>query len=339
MDRGARGPPVSAPERTAEVAALVRDAAARGRPLRIAGSGGWLDAGRPVAGAEPMLLDRIAGIVEYVPGDLTLTARAGTTLAAIRRATAAQRQFLPLDPFAKPSATLGATIATASWGPLAHAYGVPRDLVLGLEVVTGEGRVIRTGGRVWKNVAGFDLTRLHTGAWGTLGVITEATVRLRAMPEADETVAVGLGARDADGAIGGLLKYLRAAPVAPVAMEVLSPALAARLGVANRTVALVRLAGNAESVDAERRTLLDETRAAPVDGGVWRLLRESDPPDGAVLRLSGGTLRLDAMWADVRLATEEWTGAYAHATPARGVMRLVLPNADAARVTAALDFV
>src|SRR5207247_2074887 len=135
----------------------------------------------------------LAGITEYVPGDLTLTARAGTTLEDIRLATAAHDQWLALDPYGGDEGTLGATIATASAGPLSTSFGTPRDLMLGLEFVTGEGVVVRGGGRVVKNVAGFDLTRLLTGSWGTLGVITEVTLRLHARPEAEESIAVRLG--------------------------------------------------------------------------------------------------------------------------------------------------
>src|SRR5919199_245968 len=87
----------------------------------------------------------------------------------------------------------GARWRTASYGPLATAFGTPRDAVLGAEFVTGTGAVVRGGGRVVKNVAGFDLVRLVIGAWGTLGVLTEITVRLRARPEIDETVAVAAG--------------------------------------------------------------------------------------------------------------------------------------------------
>src|SRR5439155_9619738 len=102
------------------------------------------------------------GIVEYVPGDLTLTARAGTTLAEIRDATAAEQQWLALDPHGSDDGTIGATVATASAGPLATAFGTPRDLVLGVEFLTGGGALARGGGRVVKNVAGFDLVRLLT---------------------------------------------------------------------------------------------------------------------------------------------------------------------------------
>ena len=109
--------------------------------------------------------------------------------------TRAEGQWLALDPFGSAHGTLGATIATGSAGPLAHAFGTPRDNVLGIEAVTGTGEIVRAGGRVVKNVAGFDLTRLFTGAWGTLAVITEATVRLRALPERDQTIALALSLR------------------------------------------------------------------------------------------------------------------------------------------------
>ncbi|PYP65762.1 MAG: hypothetical protein DMD26_09925, partial [Gemmatimonadetes bacterium] len=158
------------PASTAEVREQVRDAAARERRLRIAGGETWLDANRPVRAGATLVMRSLSGIVEYEPGDLTLTARAGTTMDEIARATSAHGQWLALDPFGDPArATLGATIATASSGPLARAFGAPRDVTLGVEFVTGRGDVARGGGRVVKNVAGFDLTRLLTGSWGSLG--------------------------------------------------------------------------------------------------------------------------------------------------------------------------
>src|SRR5206468_6797235 len=132
------------------------------------------------------------------PGDLTLTARAGTTLAEIRSATAEHNQWLALDPSGRDESTLGAIAATASAGPLATAFGTPRDLILGLEFVSGDGHIARGGGKVVKNVAGFDLTRLFIGSWGTLGVITEVSVRLHAKPEVDRTIAIHSRVSDPD---------------------------------------------------------------------------------------------------------------------------------------------
>ncbi len=97
-------------------------AAATAAAIRIVGAGNWLDAGRPVRGAATLSLAFDDAIVEYVPGDLTLTARAGATLAGISRATGAEGQWLALDPFGASTGTLGATVATASSGPLAHAF-------------------------------------------------------------------------------------------------------------------------------------------------------------------------------------------------------------------------
>src|SRR6185436_7225481 len=143
-------------------------------------------------------------VVEYVPGDLTITVGAGMRLSAIERVTAEHGQWLTLDPFGSPDGTIGATIATASSGPLATGFGAPRDLMLGVECVMGMGSVVRAGGRVVKNVAGFDITRVLTGSRGTIGAITEVSLRLRARPALDETVAISVAHRALGEAIGAL---------------------------------------------------------------------------------------------------------------------------------------
>ncbi len=332
MDGDAGGARVT----TAEIAERVRAAHASRSPLRIVGAGTWIGAGRPVSGATPLDVGSLTGIVEYVPGDLTLTARAGTSLAEIARVTGAERQFLALDPFGDAHGTIGATIATASAGPLAHAFGTPRDMVLGLEAVTGDGAMIRAGGRVVKNVAGFDLTRLLTGAWGTLGVITEVSVRLRAIPEADETVVLAVR-DDSAAAIETLLAKIGAAAVAPWAMELLSPALAARLGAAAHTALLMRLGGNGESVRAQRAALAAIGSIVSPSPGVWESLRAVEPADAAVVRLSSRRSQVGALWRAARDATAEWPGAFAHASVGRGIVRAVLPAADARRAQAFLQ--
>lgn len=162
-----------------EIAAAVREAAANRAPLRIVGRGTWLAAGSPVVADTRLSLQDDSGIVAYVPDDLTVTARAGTTLRELSETLATHNQWIALDPEGEHEATLGATVATCSYGPAAALFGTPRDQVLGMTVILGTGDVIRAGGRVVKNVAGFDLTRLMIGAWGTLGVITEITLRVR----------------------------------------------------------------------------------------------------------------------------------------------------------------
>ena len=135
-------------------------------------------------------------IVEYEPADLTVTAQAGVTLGALSRICGAEGQWLPLDPAGGEEGTLGATLATASYGPLHAAFGLPRDHLLGVTVVAGDGRVLRFGGKVVKNVAGFDLGKLIVGSWGTLGVITSATLRLHPTPQRDVTILLTHSSRE-----------------------------------------------------------------------------------------------------------------------------------------------
>src|SRR5687767_3326096 len=222
-----------------EIRDAIRDAASTRTALRIIGGGKWLAAGRPVTAPRALSVSGLTGVVHYEPGDFTLTARAGTTLAELANATLPQRQFLALDPFGDGEGTLGATVATNASGPMAYAYGAPRDNVIGLEVVAGDGAVVRCGGRVVKNVAGFDLTRLFTGSWGTLGVITEVSVRLRALPAVDETYALAIDERPER--LTALVASVRRASIAPFAMELVSPEIASRLSLTATSTLLVRL--------------------------------------------------------------------------------------------------
>ena len=314
-----------------DVREAVREATATRTPLRISGNARWLGAGRPVNAARTLSLSRLTGIVQYEPGDFTLTARAGTTLAELASAILPHRQFLALDPFGDDTGTIGATVATAASGPLAQAFGAPRDNVIGLEVVTGDGAVVRCGGRVVKNVAGFDLTRLFTGSWGTLGVITEVSVRLRALPAVDETYALAVDERPEP--LEALLKGLRVASIAPLALELVSPAFATRLILPSSTMLLVRLGGNAASVRAQRNGLasLGDLREPPKD--VWRAVRSAEPAASVVGRLSSLPSRIGQVWQEARAATAGVPDALITASLGRGVMRCILPGnaGDAAR--------
>jgi glycolate dehydrogenase FAD-binding subunit len=313
----------------ARVVEVMRDAQARRAPVRIVGAGRWLDAGRLVRAETTLSIAPLAGIVEYVPGDLTLTAGAGTTLGEIARATAAHGQWLTLDPFGDDDGTLGATVATGSSGPLATGFGTPRDVVLGVEFVTGTGAIVRAGGRVVKNVAGFDLVRLVTGAWGSLGAVTEVTVRLRARPEVDETVAVAVGS----GAhhLGAIVRGLRALPFTPYAVEVVNATLAGRLGLEPRGCILVRLGGSGEAVRAQRGALSALGDMRDVTGPLWATLRGVEPPGSACLRLSRLPSRFADTWVDATRLTEQFPGALVHGALLRGVVRCILPDVSTAR--------
>jgi glycolate dehydrogenase FAD-binding subunit len=302
----------------------IREAVLCKVPLRIAGAGTWLDAGRPVAATHRRLaLAELAGIIDYEPGDLTLTAYAGTTLGEIAAVTAAERQWLALDPPGLPAGTLGATVATASAGPLSHAFGLPRDAVLGVEAVTGDGRVIRGGGRVVKNVAGFDLTRLFVGSWGTLGVITEVTVRLRARPEVDETYLLPASALTS---VQTQTHTQAQARLAPLAIELINAKLSRRLSLGDTDALLVRLGGNAAAVAAQREALAGDR----VPDDVWTALRAVEPAGAPVWRCSTTPARFAALWAALP------PDVMAHATPSRGVIRCIGGNPSQLTTSATL---
>jgi glycolate oxidase FAD binding subunit len=265
-----------------------------------------------------------SGVVSYVPGDLTLTVRAGTTLDDIRRITSEHDQWLPLDPYGSDDGTIGATIATASAGPLATGFGLPRDLLLGLEFVNGRGDVIRAGGKVVKNVAGFDLSRLLTGSWGTLGVITEVTVRLYARPKVDRSVLVRLEGSEKEST--AFLRALLSAPLNPYSLELLSASAARALGFGAYKVCLIRFGGNAAAVDVQLRAVSSFVKSEEVDADVWSTLRNLENGAEGVIRISG--LPATFREVSVRMLSDEFPWISEYINPVRGVLRLVLRAPD-----------
>jgi glycolate oxidase FAD binding subunit len=282
---------VSRPATTADVVDAVRDASRAGTPLRIRGAGAWLDAGRPAAATDPLDLAALTAIHEYVPGDLTITVGAGITLAALDAATAEHGQWCPLFAWGTDAGTVGATLATATAGPCTAALGAPRDLALGLEVVDGRATVASAGGRVVKNVAGFDLVRLHIGAWGTLGVITAASLRLRARPAVDETWAV---TADAGTAATALRDHA-------LALEGLSADAASVVEAGDTACVLVRLGGNTAFVAWARDVVHRLGPAVELPTDVWHRVRTLDAGAPACWREPGETAP-DAGVAHVSLA-------------------------------------
>ena len=314
---------------TEAVTAAIRDSIANRTPLRIAGRFTWLSAGRPVRSKKVLSLREDDGIVSYVPGDLTLTVRAGTTLADIERITAEHDQWLPLDPFGSSDGTIGATIATASAGPLATSFGLPRDLLLGLEFVNGRGEVVRGGGKVVKNVAGFDLSRLLTGSWGTLGVITEVTLRLYARPKVDRTFLIALDV--GEKATTALLRAIAISPLAPFALEILNGAAAARLKLDAVPICLIRLGGNSAVVQTQLNALSQLAHVEEVPESIWTELRAIDADAESVIRISSLPTRVLGTAASI-LADSPPEVAIS-INPRRGVMRIVTHHGASADAT------
>ena len=211
-----------------EVAAVLALASEVGSPVMPWGGGTAATVGMP-AGRTGLIvgLRRLGRVLDHEPGDLTATVEAGVTMEAFQAALASRGQWLSLDPADAGHATVGGVLATNACGPRRHLYGTARDLLIGVTVVTAEGSVVKGGGKVVKNVAGYDLPKLFIGSYGTLGVIVEATVKLRPLPEREELVAVRFDRlKDA----GAAMKAIAASDLIPNAVDLLDGAAAAGTG-------------------------------------------------------------------------------------------------------------
>lgn len=173
-------------------------------------------------------LKHYTGIVEHSAGDLTMTVRPGTTLKEIDEELAKSGQFVALDTPWPELATIGGIISANDSGPKRLLYGSARDLVIGLRIVYADGRVIRTGGKVVKNVAGYDMNKLFIGAMGTLGVISEITIKLRPLPKFEGLSLIHFP-EGSESEIRNFAVSLLDSMMEPVTLELLSPSLAETL--------------------------------------------------------------------------------------------------------------
>ena len=170
---------VVVPENRDQVVEVMRWASENEVTVFPRGGGTKIILGNPPDAVGVVLdLSRLNRVIDYQPGDMTATVEAGITLAALQAELATARQFVPLESPLLERATVGGTLSTALAGPMAHAYGPPRDWLLGVGVVGAEGVATKAGGRVVKNVTGYDLNRLYTGSLGTLGIMLEATFKV-----------------------------------------------------------------------------------------------------------------------------------------------------------------
>ena len=292
---------VIVPESEEAVAAAVAAAAASGEPLAIEGNGSKRGLLRPVQAARRLSLGGLSGITLYRPQELVISARAGTPVPEIEAALAAKGQQIIAEPpdlrglfgTDRPS-TIGGIVATNLSGPQRIAWGAMRDHVLGIRAVNGRGEVFRSGGRVLKNVTGLDLCKLLTGSHGTLGVITEVTLKVLPAPEAVGTLAVPV-----PGLAAGV-RVLSAGLGSPygVSGAALLPEGLAEHGLGGRPVALLRIEDFAASVAYRlgrlRADLPGGDEAVPLadaaSRAVWQAVRDAVPlgaaPGDAVWRVS-----------------------------------------------------
>lgn len=215
---------IALPHTVEELSEMLSFAMSENLTVIPAGAGTWLNMGNPPVRAHLIIsTSHMNRVREYEPADLTVTVEAGCPLYTFNQLATQHRQWIPLDPFGSESSTLGAIVATASSGPIRYGFGTPRDWVIGMQIVHAYGLTTRAGGKVVKNVAGYDLCKLYTGSYGTLGVITEISFKLRALPPAERTMV--FAANDVRE-LCALAARITASGVQPAAMELLSGKLA-----------------------------------------------------------------------------------------------------------------
>ena len=268
---------IVAPANRDELARTLRTAHAQGVTVAPYGAGtkqGW---GYPDRSALRLETRRLNALREHTWQDMTCTVEAGCTWSELQTRLAAHGQFVALDPLWPDRATVGGVIATNDSGSLRHRYGSLRDLVLGMTVVLADGTIARTGGKVVKNVAGYDLHKLMTGAFGTLGVITEVSFRLHAIPQQTRTLT--LAATDA-ALLCELMRHLLDSQLSTQAIQ-----LASGSGGFHLDVQLASLPEVLETQTTALNTLAQRLNlcATAADATVWNLRQDLFEAAGCIV--------------------------------------------------------
>jgi glycolate oxidase FAD binding subunit len=250
----------------ADVVDTILRANERQEAIVISGGGTRLGIGDAPARYDIALdLSAIRGVVEYEPGDLVATVRAGTTLAELAAALNPRRQRWPVEPGLPERATVAGTLASAAGGPSRLRYFHPRDWVIGARVVLGDGTPVRSGGRVVKNVTGYDLTRLWSGTFGSLAAIVELTLKLTAIPERTVSLVADTDARTAFEAAA----RLHATGLPLDALAIATGDAVGSVGSRDEAALLVRLTGPAAAVRRLGRDVREHIRCRDVANDVW----------------------------------------------------------------------
>lgn len=248
-----------------EVAECLKVCADAGAAVVPAGRMTWLDCGNPLRQADVVLsLSRLNRIIDYSPPDLTACVEAGVTLSDFTAATMKHRQWLPVDPPGFASASVGAIAACNSSGALRLGFGTPRDYVIGLKLAHADGTESKSGGRVVKNVAGYDMNKLYVGSYGTLAVITEVIVKLRPLADCSATMLITSKYR---GPLFQLAKRVLASELLPA-----SVILCRRLNGLPGDALLIRFVDSEASV----RSQVEWLKAAVDDTSTTELFNEAD---------------------------------------------------------------
>jgi len=280
----------------AEAASALHAASGNGVVVVPWGAGSKQDLGNPLERADLVLsVERLNQVVEYIPADMTITVQAGMRFADLQALTARNGQTFSLDPPRAAQATIGGIVATAASGPRRMAYGGVRDFLLGARLALPDGRLIKAGGKVVKNVAGYDLPKLATGSLGTMGIITEVSLRLRPLPADSRTLLFGFAE---PGPALAAAEAILNSELLPAAVTVLSPEAARRLeapGLVSLAVALEETAeNNAYQVDRLFQMIqgsaASHTLAGEGESRFWDRLTNYGDRFGAAFRMKVNTV-------------------------------------------------
>lgn len=289
----------------------VRQCAADRLPFAPIGSGSKFSWGNGLALDALMLVStaKLDQVIDHAVGDLTVTVQAGMRFGELQTQLKKAGQFIAIDPSYEDRATVGGIVATGDSGALRHRYNSVRDMVLGVELVRSDGERVKAGGRVVKNVAGYDLMKLLTGSYGTLGIMTQVTLRLYPLQESSKTVFLSGEA----SAVARVMQALLNSGLTPTAIDLLSATvcepldLSAAMGLSMGL--LVRFQGLAESVTEQVKRLMalgqsqELTTAVPLaEDQLWQCL-------GQVLTREASADRVLCKWA-VRSAETVATLSY-----------------------------
>ena len=282
-----------APSNPAELAEALRDAAAGGRTIALAGNSTKRRMAGPLEPADVALTTlSLRGVLQYEPRDLTISVAAGLSWCELTHLLAENRQMVPLDPPFADGATVGGVISANSSGPRRRLYGTARDVVIGMNFATLEGKLVKSGGMGVKNVAGLDMAKLMIGSFGTLAAIAVVNFKLQPMPEVErsfllpfDSLAAAIAARNA------ILK----GQLQPSAIDLFNPAAARTLGFSTWLLAL-RAGGNQAAVERYQREFAlfpdGQVLEAERQQALWRYVEDYTPrflaayEDGAVVRAS-----------------------------------------------------
>jgi glycolate oxidase FAD binding subunit len=293
-----------APSTPEELAAELAQAALRNKRIAIVGNDSKLDMAGPAIETETVLsTSGLARVLKYEPKDLTVSVEAGMRFRDLQALLAQNGQMIALDPPHTVSATVGGVVASDSSGSLRAGYGTARDLVIGMTFATLEGKLVRSGGMVVKNVAGLDMSKLMIGSFGTLAAITSVNFRVHSLPQRTETFLFNPGTLDA------ALEWrraLRAGPLQPIACDLLSPGAASRVGRRGLLIAVLA-AGSERAMNRYRAAWPEAERiTGETAWAFWVGIREMFPecmraePNGVVLKVSTTLNDMAGAWRELK---------------------------------------